>query len=74
MSAVGQPGAGPQNIHGCSREKCLKLELLAANIARSPHLTGAHGLRNRAFNSCSLGVQCPRILEFLGVFARSGGR
>src|SRR5258708_40278809 len=65
MSAVGQPGARPQNIDGCSREKCLKPKLFAANIARSPHLTGAHGLRNRAFNSCSFCVQCPKFWSFL---------
>ena len=65
MSAVSEPGACPQNIHGCGCEKCLKPKLFVANVARSPHLTRAHSLRNGAFNSCSFGIQCPKFRCFL---------
>ena len=71
MSSVGERGTSPQYIDGRGCEKCLESELLAANVARSPHLTRAHRLRNRAFNSCSFGVQRPRIRECPGVCAPS---
>lgn len=65
MSAVSQPGASSQNIHGGRCEKCLKPKLFAANRTRLPHITGAHGLRYRALNTCSLGVELPQLRRFL---------
>src|SRR6266487_1837006 len=69
MFASHQPLTSPTDVHGRCRKKCLKLELFAANVARSPHLTRAHGLRNSAFDSCSFCVQGPKFWSFLA-FAR----
>ncbi len=69
MSAIGQPSACAQNIHSSRREKCLKSELFASDRPCPPHLTGAHGLGNGPFNSCSPGIQLPKFGSFLA-FAR----
>ena len=69
MSAVGEPGARSQYIDGGRREKGLQPELFETNRACSPHLTGAHGLRHRAFDSCSRGILLPKCGRFLA-FAR----
>src|SRR5712691_3480952 len=55
------PFNSAKDIHGTSGEKSLESELLAANVACLPHLTGTHGLRNGAFNACSCGVQLPKF-------------
>src|SRR6266566_7720504 len=69
MFSSHQPLTSPKDVHGRCIEKCLESELVAANVARSPHLTRAHRLRNRAFDSCSFCVQCPKFWRFLA-FAR----
>jgi hypothetical protein len=46
-------------------KKCLKPKLFTPKVARLPHVTGAHGLRDRAFNTRSCGVEFPRIRAFL---------
>ena len=69
MDTVGEPGTRPQHIDGGRREKGLQPELFEANIACSSHLTGAHGLRNRPFDSCSCGILLPKCGRFLA-FAR----
>lgn len=65
MGAVGEPGTSPQHIESSRREKCLKSELLAANIARLSHVTGTHRLRDRALNPRSCGVELPKLRSFL---------
>src|SRR6266581_2042778 len=69
MFSSHQPLTSPKDVHGICSEKCLKPELFAANVARSPQLTRAHGLRNSAFDSCSFCVQGPKFWSFLA-FAR----
>ena len=56
MSAICHPLTRPKDIHGCCGKKGLKSELFAANIARSAHLTRAHGLRNGPFHPGSFGI------------------
>ena len=67
MRAFSEPSACPQNIYGSGSKKCLKSELLAANVARSPHLTGAYSLRNRAFNACSLRIDFSKLSRVLSL-------
>ena len=69
MDTVGEPGARPQHIDGGRREQGLQLELFEANIARLPHLTGAHCLSHRPFDSGALGILLPKCGRFLA-FAR----
>ena len=40
-------------------------EVFAANVARLPHVTGTHGLRYRTLNTCSFGVEFPKLRRFL---------
>ena len=65
MSAVGNPGTSSQHIESGRREKRLKPELLAAKVARLPHVTGPHRLRDRPLNPRSLGVELTKLRCFL---------
>jgi hypothetical protein len=65
MSAVREPGTSSQHIESGRGEKRLKPELLAANVARLPHVTGTHGLRNRALDTRSFGVEFLKLRRFL---------
>ena len=65
MRAVHKPGTSAQHIESGRREKCLKPELLAANVARLPHVTRTHRLRYRPLDPCSCRVEFPKLRCFL---------
>ncbi len=64
MSAVREPGTSSQHIESGRRDKGLKLELLAANVAGLPHVTGTYRLRYRPLNPRSFGVELPKLRRY----------
>jgi hypothetical protein len=61
MSFLCQPPTSSKNIHGGSSKECLKSQLLATNVACSPHFTGAHCLGNGPFHPGSFGIHRAKL-------------